>query len=510
MPRNYTLVNQGVQGTGVAVQLSPQQIGTNIGAATLSPLEQQQQFLQSAGFDPQLAALQQNQQQIAFQNANGQLMIQSPTQQLMLQSPNQQFALQSPSQQFTIQNQNQFAVQSPNIAQFTPQQQLLSHGQGNNVIVQGQNGGMILQSENFVSQGLNQGVFVQNPGVVQNLNHQVYGNAQNILTNQMPGLLSQSQVIANQNMGIISVNQSPPGSGNLETLTKGSPQNNNSGITNQQMQLLAQIAANQGNTDLSQTLQNQQHVVNQPQNLVSSSNQNQSLPSFGHFLLHHHMQSLPHPFLQNLALNSIGSQQTLVTSSGSDQNVMRNLIGASSQTATLLTNQCVPTVSSNESNMQMRTVTDNNINAEFNSWNIEQFSNQTRVVNNNSSSVVNTKPKDTDVKQGVQKLCSSKTLGTVTTSNIISTGVVTTLSNVLSRASLPTKVCTNEAKGGSTVQNISVSPRVKQNLVQDLKPQGLVTELRVPNNISGAHSKSIMVPYGWVRALEGDSIVYYR
>ncbi|XP_045210139.2 uncharacterized protein LOC123561679 [Mercenaria mercenaria] len=502
MPRNYTLVNQGVQGAGVAVQLSPQQIGTNIGTATLSPLEQQQQFLQSAGFDPQIAALHQNQQQIAFQNANGQLMIQSPTQQLMLQSPNQQFALQSPTQQFTIQNQNQFAVQSPSIAQFTPQQQLLSNGQGNNVLVQGQNGGMILQSENFMAQGLNQNVFMQNPSIVQNVNQQIYGNAQNILTNQIPGLLSQPQVITNQNMGILSVNQSPTGNGNLDNLTKANSQSNNSGITNQQMQLLAQIA-NHGGTELSQNLQNQQNMAN-------SSNPNQSLPSFGHFLLHHHMQSLPHPFLQNLGINSVGSQQAVVTNAASDQNITRNLIGASSQTATLLANQCVPNLSSNDNSMQIKTVSDNNINAEFNNWNIEQFSNQSRVVNNVSSTGVQSlqtkQVKGVELKPGVQKLCSSKPSSTITTSNAISTGVVTTLSNVLSRATMPLKVCTNEGKGNITLQNAGVSDTFKQNVIQDLKPQ---SDLGSPNKLNGSEQNTIMVPYGWVRALEGDSIVYY-
>lgn len=492
MPRNYTLVNQGVQGTGMAVQLSPQQIGSNIGTATLSPLEQQQQFLQSAGFDPQIAALQHNQQQIAFQN--GQLMIQSPTQQLMLQSPNQQFALQSPSQQFTIQNQNQFAVQSPNIAQFTPQHPLLSNGQSNNVLVQGQNGGMILQGDNFIAQGLNQNVFMQNPGIVQNVNQQMYGNAQNILTSQITGLLSQSQVITNPNMGILSVNQSPSGNGSIDNLNKTNSQSNNANITNQQMQLLAHIA-NQGGTELSQNLQNPQ------QNMTNSPNSNQSLPSFGHFLLHHHMQSLPHPFLQNLGLNSVNSQQAVVTNAANDQNATRNIIGASSQTATLL-NQCVPNSSSNGNNMQMRTVSDNNINAEFNNWNIGQFSNQARVVNNISLPGVQTK----HVK-GVQKLCSTKTLSTVTTSNTISSGVVTTLSNVLSRATLPLKVCTKELKGSISLPAANTSNTVKQTVLHDIKPQ---VHLNESNPVNYSDANTVLVPHGWVRALEGDTIVYYR
>lgn len=483
MPRNFTVFNQGIQGpTGVAVQLSPQQIG----GTTLSPMEQQQQFFQSAGFDPQLGTLQQqNQQQITFQNGNCQFMIQSPSQQLMLQSPNQQFALPSPSQQFTVQNQNQFAVQGHNLTQFNPQHHILTQGQGNNVIVQNQTGGMILQSDNFVSQGLSQNVFVPNPSIVQNVNPQVYGTAQNVLTNQIPGLISQTQVVANQNVGIISVSHSLPApNGSADNLGKANI--HNSGITNEQMQLLAHIA-NHG-TDVNNTnLPNQQNLVQQ----VTS--QNQSLPSFGHFLLHHHMQSLPHPFLQNLSIS------TMATDDGTRKQIAQpgmTVSPPSNQSGVITMN-----ISSNSGPISFRNSTDN-INAEFNNWNISQFVNQS-CVNQNSivASNVNTQlSKGADVKLSVQTLCSSKVSNSVHISQVVST-----TTNVLSKGITQSKLCTSEELSAVRSVSIGIDSTTPSRGQQEKTPQTAISTTHTTSS-----RNTIVVPYGWVRALEGDSIVYYR
>jgi len=65
VPRNYTVVNQSLPGTGVAIQLSPQQLGTNLGPATVSALSpiDQQQILQQTTFDPGISALHSQQPQ---------------------------------------------------------------------------------------------------------------------------------------------------------------------------------------------------------------------------------------------------------------------------------------------------------------------------------------------------------------------------------------------------------------------------------------------------------------
>ncbi|KAL4229378.1 Methyl-CpG-binding domain protein 5 [Mactra antiquata] len=481
MPRNFALFNQGIQGpTGVAVQLSPQQIG----AATLSPLEQQQQFFQSAGFDSQLGTIQQqNQQQITFQNANCQFMIQSPSQQLMLQSPNQQFALPSPSQQFTVQNQNQFTVQGHNITQFNPQHHILTQGQGNNVIVQNQAGGMILHGDNFVSQGPSQNVFVPNPSIVQNVNPQMYGTAQNVLANQIPGLISQAQVVTNQNLGIISVSHSIPApNGNGDNTGKSNTQN--SGITNEQMQLLAHIANH--STDVTNS-----NLSNQPNIVQQVTSQNQSLPSFGHFLLHHHMQSLPHPFLQNLSIS------TMATDDSSRKPVGQQSMNVPPQTNT--SGIVTINVSTTSESSNPRTSVDN-INAEFNHWNIGQFVNQSAVTTSNPISNVNTQQlKGADVKISVQTLCSSKVSKSVHCPQIVST-----TTNVLIKGLSQSKPCTSDTS--SMVRTVSMGvDTVKPSHIQHEKsPQSVIT-----TSHGSASRNTIIVPYGWVRALEGDTIVYY-
>ena len=479
-PRNY-VVNQGVQGTGVAVQLSPHQMGTNLGPAALSPIDQQHLIQSAATFDTQLAALQQTQaqQQVAFQNAAGQLMIQSPPQQLLLQSPNQQFTLQSPSQHFTLQNQSQFTNQNQNMAQFAPQQQIIPQGQGGNVILQGQNTGMIVQGENFIQSGVNPSMFLHSP-IVQNVGQQIYGTTQNLIANnQMQGMFTQQQVLTNQGVGLISINQSPSGKNYVENIDKTDNSGQSAGMVNQQMQLLAHIAQQASPNGNNQTVvsnvikPNQQavNVGNQAQTMASTVNQNQSLPSFGHFLLHHHMQSLPHPFLQNLHIPSLAPAQAPMCMEVDSSQATKPVVSIAANSPS-------------------------NLNAEFNNWNKGQV--QGRVRKNSSparsiapnltsksslvipsATVTQVQASSCDVKSAVSQ-CSS-----VTSSSSKSDHLVTkTCVNTLAFKTSPQPKHTVKVEHGATV----ASPTVK----------------------SETHPKSILVPYGWTRILEGDSILYYR
>lgn len=477
------MVNQGVPGPGVAVQLSPHQIGTNLGPAALSPIDQQQ-LIQSATFDSQLAALQQNQSQqpVAFQNVSGQLMIQNPPQQLVLQSPNQQFALQSPSQQFTIQNQSQFTNHSPNVTHIPPQQQVIHQGQGGNVILQGQNAGMIVQGENFIQGGVNPSMFLHSP-IIQHVSPQMYGSTQNLLNTPIHGMFSQSQMLTSQNVGLISVNQSPTGKQFVENMDKTEPSGQGAGIVNQQMQLLAQIAQQTSPNGSNQAvvttvMKPAQHTVNvvnqaQPQAVNNSSvNQNQSLPSFGHFLLHHHMQSLPHPFLQNLHISSLAPTHTgmPVDVDGSQRPAAKLSVPASNSASTF--------------------------NAEFNSWNKGQVQGRAR--------------KNSSPARSIAPNLVSKTLVTVHSSTV--TQVQTSLCDSKTSVTLTSSSCSSN-KPDSAMQRTSVtlpvksSPQLVQNKSTVKQEQSSTASCSLK---SDTLPKSILVPYGWVRALEGDSIVYYR
>lgn len=473
------MVNQGVPGTGVALQLSPHQMGTNLGPAALSPIDQQH-LIQSATFDPQLAALQQSQapQQVAFQNATGELMIQSPPQQLVLQSPNQQFTLQSPTQQFAIQNQNQFPTQNQNMAQFTPQQQIIPQAQGGNVILQGQNSGMIVQGDNFIQSGVNPGMFLHSP-IVQNVGQvgqQIYGTTPNLLNNPMQGMFSQSQVLTNQNVGLISINQSPTGKTFVDN-DKGGNSGQSSGLVNQQMQLLAQIAQHTSPESTSHNVasnlkpsQQTMNVVPQSQPMQSPANQAQSLPSFGHFLLHHHMQSLPHPFLQNLHIPSMAPTQATM-SVDMDNGQTSKQFTSSAGTS--------------------------NINAEFNNWNKGQVQGRAR---KNSSPVRSIAP---NLMSKASLVLPSATVTQVQASLCDSRSAVTLASSVVSSS---TRL---ESTVNKTNVTIPLRP-ASQNSHKQSSVKTVQSNTAVPAVKSETCPKSILVPYGWVRTVEGDSIVYYR
>lgn len=472
------MVNQGVHGTGVAVQLSPHQMGTSLGPAALSPIDQQH-LIQPATFDTQLAALQQThaQQQMAFQNAAGQLMIQSPPQHLLLQSPNQQFTLQSPNQQFTIQGQNQFANQNQNMAQFAPQQQIIPQGQGGNVILQSQNTGMIVQGDNFIQ---SPSMFLHSP-IVQNVSQQIYGTTPNLLNNQMQGMFSQQPVLTSQNVGLISINQSPTGKPFVENMDKSDNSGQNPGMVNQQMQLLAQIAHQTSPDGSSQGVvsnvikPNQQtiHVGNQSQAMASPVNHNQSLPSFGHFLLHHHMQSLPHPFLQNLHIPSLAPAQAAIC--------MEVESGQTSK----------PT-------MSIASNSTSNLNAEFNNWNKGQVQGRTKKTSSPARSIApNLMSKSSIVLPSATVTQVQASLSDSKSADRLSSSVVSSSKKV---NVITPKTCGPVPDKTSPRQHVQKVPAIKVEQQPQVAPLGK----------SDSWPKSISVPYGWKRLLEGDAVVYYR
>ncbi|KAH3699262.1 uncharacterized protein LOC127859870 [Dreissena polymorpha] len=487
MPRgNFTLVNQPVQGTSVAVQLSPQQLGTNLGATTLSPIEHQQ-LLQAATFDTQLAALQNQQaQQVAFHNAAGQLMLGSPQQQLMLQSPNQQFTLQSPSHHFTLQNQGQFTQQGQGVtqfthqgqglAQFTPQHHILTQGHNNNLIVhgqiQGQNTGLIVQGDNF-----SQGLFVQNP-VFHNINQQMFASPPSVFNgNHLQGIFSHTPNIMNQNLGIMSLNQSPTGLKGLENhADKMDAMSPNTGLMNQQMQLLAQIAHNSNPGSFQQpgimtnVLKQQPQTINivsQPGSLPANSmTQNPSLPSFGHFLLHHHMQSLPHPFLQNLT----------ITTASTANNPLKFEV--------------------HPSQGQMVSPVDvSSINAQFNNWNKGQVHGRTK--------------KQSGQGSATPKLASS--LPFLTPKTVALTPV--TVSPATSACTPPPLVTVSVTMTTCTVDIVASKAKTSgdsSSYSALLKTVSQPIELQKDcHGVSDRAQSLISVPSGWTRKVEEDSVVYY-
>ena len=550
-------------GTGLTVQLSPHQLGTNI--STL-PQADQQQLVQPATLDPNLSLQNPGQQHLAFQNSNGQLTIQSPTQQLTIQSPNQ-IALQSPTQQITLQNQNQFALQNQNLGQLAPQ--MISHGQNNNVIVQSQGQGMIIQGDNILPQGHGQNLFVQGQGLGPNFSQQVnqgqvFGPLQNLassmLPNQMHGIYTQTPVLATQgpvnaNAGILTPNlvtqvvktdnngnQLRMRAENEQKRPKTVNQQSRDILTlNQQMQILAQIAAQgQLNVQTSHpnplltniTSQNQGVVnaVNQNQYLSNLNNhQNSSLPSFGHFLLHHQQQqNLPHPFLQNTGFNPLGLQQAALTGIvGGQQTINGNVIsapnyqsGAIGQTpgVELLNNN---TVSNNHCN---------NMNVDLTSWNVSPVLNpgvnvQSRPVNTvtdsrhaetGQTSIVSvTVASPLNVSAGTSVSKRSDALSTVNTPTSSVTGAVSKLPITFVTYGVST-VSTSKI---STHTSLSTSDKLE--MFRDKLSQSVLAftssvkqetfnKKEVSGNEGDQPTHTIVVPYGWVRALEGDSIVYYR
>ncbi|WAR04663.1 MBD5-like protein [Mya arenaria] len=463
VPRNYSVVNQSVQGTNVALHLSPQQLGTGL-APNLSPIEQQQ-LLQPQTFDPGLAALHGQQQQQS-----------PPQQQLMLSSPGQQFTIQSPGQHFNLGSQAQFPTPGPAMAQFTPQGQLLTQTQGGNLLLQAQNGSMIVQGENFIPGAINQGVFIQNP-VIHNANQQLYASAQNVLSNnQIQGVFSQSPMLTNQNVGLISINQAQQGKCFGNQMDKVEAMNPGVNILNQQMQLLAQIAQHSSPDSQQQhhVLSNQVkpgqqtiNLVNQSPTMSNNINQNQSLPSFGHFLLHHHMQSLPHPFLQNL---SITTSSAINPVGGKPENQIEPIQGV--------------TVSP---------VDVSSLNAQFNSWNKGQV--QGRVRKRSGS---------------VQSSTVSTHLPSAAPSAVAKAAVQTasSTSTVVHKSCKPVSV---------TKTTCSVACRTNVAVDSECLPPALLKTLPVlpetktlPRECgTSAEPKPVTVPHGWLRTVENNTVVYY-
>jgi len=447
-------------------------------------------------------------------------MLQSPpAQQLMLPSPGQQFTLSSPGQQFNL---AQFPTPGPALGQLTASQHILTQGHGGNVIlqgqipghlqgqIQGQNSGMIMQGDNFLSPGLNQGLFVQNP-VLQNINQQLYASAPNVInSSQIQGLFSQSQLLTNQNVGLISINQSPPGKGFDNQMEKMEGFNSNVGIINQQMQLLAQIAQQSSSGGFQQpTVMSNMvkpghqtlNILHQSASIPSNMNQNQSLPSFGHFLLHHHMQGLPHPFLQNLTIAS--PVNTVSPKSDNSFPVSTQLTLVSPTEVT-------------------------NLNAQFNSWNKGQLQDRARKQGAVTLATCVTSPvtltsatSSTPGAKVILKTTTSVLPANISVSSTVKsclpeTNTVSNIQSVYVSTTMPqtTLVTTSTTTATTTAismsAGVSVGASVPCGLLQPVVSVGQVEAPSGDGNIREHSPQTVTVPPGWTRVMEAGSIVYFR
>ena len=550
VPRNYAVVNQGMQGASLAVQMSPQQMTTT----TLSPGEQ---FIQAAGFE---------QQQVTnFPN------------------PSNQFALQNPSPQMLSPNQ-QFGIQAHSLGHINPG--IIAGGQGQNIFIPGQGHGMIFQGQTMLPQNAST-VFQQNPAlnsqqqipVSQNINIQSFSNngpvvgqltsiGTQMIQNQVTGVNSQASALTSPNNSgnLTSPNSAKhaevsPSSGRKRKPSgpkslKAKQQQDSVSHLNNQLQFLTHLASQS---------QVQQNILTHNPNAMNFGNlshnqllsnlvtQNQTLPSFGHFLLHHQQQQqqqqvIPSPNavdLQQTALNMIGGQPVAGSAGTMSQSSVTNLVGAQNISnifpgqnfpchiagASNVTNNNIMQLQGSNVNIDLQSqVPGANLNVDINSWNSGQFTNVNTALLQGQSGTVSLVPggiprfqqsgpdrisvPQTKMVQPKCVSCVSKTTDTITVSNIVKTKPA---QNVADRKS--TSV-TSVTFGVSTMPTAKLlSPKSKMDSVSkaamvDIKPKTTAQDIKVKLDLPVCKNvnnpNSIVVPFGWSRLQEGQSIVYYR
>lgn len=550
VPRNYAVVNQGVHSAGIAVQMSPQ------GATTLSPGEQ---FIQPTGFDQQLTNFSNSNNQFAFQNQNPQ----------MLQSPN-----------------HQFGVQAQNLGQINPG--IIAGGQGHNIFLPGQGQGMIFQGQTMLPQNTST-IFHQNPGLnsqpqipgSQNVNMQSFGNNGQVV-GQLPSVgtpIIQSQVPANYSpastmnspnspAALLSPNSTRSAEMSPTPVRKRKPSGQKSVKAKQQHDASIQLNSQlQFLTHLANQSQVQQSILTQNPNAVNFGNlgqnpllanlvtQNQTLPSFGHFLLHQHQQQQQQviPHLNSLGLQQapvnmigpqVGGQQISGATGAISQNSVTNLVGGQS-IPNIFTGQNFPCHIAGAPNvpnnniMQLQgsgvnfdprsQIPGANLNIDVNSWNSEQFANLNATLLQGHSGpfpfvpggiqrfqqsgpVRPTVPQTKPVQPKCVS-CVSKTTDTITMSNIVRTRQTQNVQDPKSTS------VTNVTFGVSTISTSKIlSPKGKCEPVckaaeVECKPTTQIQETEVKLDLSVCKNvtnpNSVVVPFGWLRLQEGQSIVYY-
>ena len=535
VPRQYAVVNQGIQGTSLAVQMSPQ------GGTTLSPGEQ---FSQPAGFEQQMATFPNQNHHFTFPNPNPQM-------------------LPNAGHPFSLPTQNLAQINAGGPAD----QNVLIPGQGQGMIVQGQ-----VQGQTIIPH--NPTIFHQNPALHSpqqstashhsNLaNIQAIGNSSQQLTGYGPQLVPGQILMNNSQMSPLGSPNSTSGllSPNSARALEISPTTGRKRKSSGQKSKLRQQQETviQLNNQLQLLQQMQQNMLSQSTNpanlgglgtnpvIQNLATQNQTLPSFGHFLLHHqqqHQQGLPNQnavdvqqvdgsmmsgvqmvgaggsMSHNPAANLISGQN--ITNIFPGQNIPYHLSGASN-----LANTNMVQLPSGRVNIDLQgQVQGANLNIGLNNQNSQQF------VNNNANllqvqghsgtgsliaggfhrtpmPVRQTAPQ-TKVVHTACVSCVSKTTDTITMSNIVKTRVtpdpksMAVTSVTFGMSTIPTsKILSPKSKIENVSTNIVGTSRSSKSKVSEVK-------IHIPVSQNGTSPNSVMVPFGWVRQLEEESIVYYR
>ena len=532
VPRNYAVVNQGVQSGGLAVQMSPQQMTT-----TLSPGEH---FIQPSGFGQQVTN---------FPNTNSHIALQSPNTQML-----------SPNQQYGLQQHNLGHINAG----------IISGGQGQNVFLPGQGQGLIFQGQPMMQQNTST-VFSPTQALnsqqaipeSQNINLQsfsntgaVVGQLSNIgmalIQNPVPGVNSQTSPLSSPNL--ISPNSvkqevSPHGRKRKPSGPKSmkvKQQQDHVNQLNHQLQFLSHLASQ---SQIQQNLlPNNGGAVNfgnlsHNQLLSNLVPQNQTLPSFGHFLLHQHQQQQQHILpggntadLHQTTMNVMAGQQL----GGSVTMAQPNLVGAQNM-SNIFTAQNFPCQMAGPPPNLTNVATNNIVQLQGGNINLEMRG-QIPGANNVASSqhltsgmvqgqggimsaIPGSVPKHEQTRTATSitqtKLvqtkcvsCVSKTTDTLTVSNIVKTRPA---ENV--REDKCSSV-TNVTFGVSTIPTSKIlSPKNKTDPVSkapvvDLKPKASSQESKMNLDLPWCKNantpNSVNVPFGWTRMKEGQSVVYYR
>ena len=544
VPRQYTVVSQGVQGTNLAVQMSPQ------GGTTLSPGEQ---FSQPAGFEQHLATFpNQNQQHFTFPNQNPQIL------------PNAGHPL-------GLAAQNLGQINAGVVTGGPSGQNVLIQGHGQGMIVQGQ-----VQGQTIIPQ--NPTIFHQNPAlnspqentashhtnlanvqaVVNSssaLSHMT-GYGSQLVPGQVPMINTQMSPLGSPNSvpGILS----PDSSRGVEVSPTTGRKRKLSGQKSklrQQQETVIQL-----NNQLQLLQQMQQNMLTQNTNTVNMAGlgtnpviqnlatQNQTLPSFGHFLLHHqqqHQQGLPNQNAVDVQHvdGSIMSGLQMVGSGGSMSQNPTNLLGGQNVAnifptgpnmpyhlpgaSNLVNTNMVPQLPSGRVNIDLQSqIQGANLNVGLNNQNSPQFTNnnanllQIQGQSGTGSFIsggfqrtpvqVRQNAAQTHVVQPVCVTCVSKTTDTVSMSNIVKTKVtqdpksVAVTSVTFGISTIPTSKILSPK---SNIENVSTSA-VSASGNSKLKVSKV--KLNIPVSENGTSPNTVIVPFGWVRQLEEESIVYYR
>lgn len=525
------------------------------GAATLSPGEQ---FIQPTVFDQQLANFSNPNNQFTFQN-------QSPQ---MLQSPGQQFG-----------------IQTQNLGHINPG--IITGGQGQNIFIPGQ--GMIVQGQTMLPQNSST-IFSQNPNlnphqlpISQNTNIQTFANNGSIMghvtglgTQIFPGPISvdsnHTSPMASPNSTTNLLSPSSAKSADISPSTgrkrkpsgqKSKPKQQQESIIqlNSQLQFLSHLA---GQSQMQQNLLSQNaNAVNlgnlsQSQLLPNLVTQNQTLPSFGHFLLHQQQQQqqqhiIPNPNtldIHQAAVNVMGGPQTIgagatlspgsLTNLVSGQNIP-NIFGGQSfpyniAGASNITNNSVMQLQSGGVNLDFQSqVSGANVNIDVNNWNTGHLPNYTTTLLHGHGGSVPLIPggvprlQQTGLVQpavsqarAVQPkcvTCVSKTTDTISTSNIVKTKVVHSIQDpkltsvttvTFGVTTIPTSKVLSPKKENSSVSKTDMDFKSKAEVA--CKSESIESEVKpdIPICKNVTCPKSVVVPFGWLRLQEGQSIVYYR